>query len=152
MKEIDWEERHFRICLAILSCPVFNRHGHTDAPMLNDVVTRANKMIELLKGNATKMQKPDNCLENPPAADSEKDIIEADHLAKRCVPKNPIGRSAIKRTKLFNEIWAKLNELGYTQGSDIPYFHFNECCEDLNIDADSVDINNFCECYDVNIG
>lgn len=52
----------------------------------------------------------------------------------------------------FGDIWQALEELGYNQGDDIPYFHFNECCEELDIDVDDIDIDRFAERYDVNIG
>lgn len=48
-KEIDWEERHFQICLAMLSCPVSDSVGMTKAPVPGDIIARADRMIDLLK-------------------------------------------------------------------------------------------------------
>ena len=43
-KEIDWEERHFQICLALLS----NTPPHS-APEYKSVIQRADVMIKCLK-------------------------------------------------------------------------------------------------------
>lgn len=54
MKEIDWEERHFQICLAILSCPECGSDGHPDAPFLENTIEKADQMVELLKHHKAK--------------------------------------------------------------------------------------------------
>ena len=150
-KEIDWEERHFQICLAMLSCPVCNRHGHPDAPMLSNVVAQANKMVELLKKNAEKMSEhPES--EVTQTEEVKECQIEAKQDKKRGVPQKGLWKPALVQSELFRQIWDALNKLGYDKGSDIPYFHFNECCEELNIDVDSIDIEKFSERYEVNIG
>lgn len=78
--------------------------------------------------------------------------IETKQVKKRMVPQKGLWSRSLKESALFREIWVALNELGYDKGSDIPYFHFNECCEELNIDVDSIDIEKFCERFEVNIG
>ena len=150
-KDIDWEERHFQICLAMLSCPVCNRHGHPDAPMLRDVVAQANKMVELLKKNAEKMSDHHESEVNQ-TEEVKECQIEAKQDRKRGVPQKGLWRPGLERGKLYADLWKALKEHGYDKGSDIPYFHFNECCEELNIDVDSIDIEKFSERYEVNIG
>ncbi len=49
MKEIDWEERHFQICLALLSRTETGIHGTTNDPQMPMIIKRADKMVELLK-------------------------------------------------------------------------------------------------------
>ena len=93
-------------------------------------------MVELLKKNAEKRE----------ALDIEK------NGAKMSTPKSTKSLSVIFQEVDYEDLWKALNELGYDRGSDIPYFHFNECCEELNIDADSIDITKFGELYEVNIG
>lgn len=150
MKEIDWEERHFQICLAMLSCPVCNMHGHPDAPILRNVIVQANKMVELLKKNSDKMEEKSG-LESPRTEDPKVSQTEENQVKKKRVPQRGFS-STIIRIELFNQIWSALKKLGYDCGSDIPYFHFNECCEELNIDVDSIDIEKFSERFEVNIG
>lgn len=150
-KEIDWEERHFQICLAMLSCPVCNRHGYPDAPMLRDVVAQANKMVELLKKNAEKVAEHSGS-ECPETDEAKESQTGANQVKKKGVPQKGLWKPALVQSELFRELWNALNKLGYDKGSDIPYFHFNECCEELNIDVDSIDIERFAESYDVNIG
>ena len=150
-KEIDWEERHFQICLAMLSCPVCNRHGHPDAPMLSNVIAQANKMVELLKKNGEKMS--DHPESEVTQTEGVKEFqVEAKQDKKRGVPQKGLWRPGLERGKLYTDLWKALKEHGYDKGSDIPYFHFNECCEELNIDVDSIDIEKFSERYEVNIG
>lgn len=49
MKEIDWEERHFQICLALLSRTETGIKGSTIAPDMPMIIKRADRMVELLK-------------------------------------------------------------------------------------------------------
>lgn len=48
-KNIDWEERHFQICLALLSRPEIGVRGTTNDPQMPMIIKRADKMVELLK-------------------------------------------------------------------------------------------------------
>ena len=51
MKEIDWEERHFQICLALLSGSQIKDSGrvYNLGQMPRIVIETADKMVELLK-------------------------------------------------------------------------------------------------------
>ena len=49
MKEIDWEERHFQICLALLSRTEIGLRGTTDDPKMSMIIKKADQMVELLK-------------------------------------------------------------------------------------------------------
>lgn len=49
MKNIDWEERHFQICLALLSRTETSLSGVTKDPQMPMIIKRADKMVELLK-------------------------------------------------------------------------------------------------------
>ena len=51
-KRIDWEERHFQICLALLSRTDLDRFGHQQPPKLTSTIAWADKMIILLKQRA----------------------------------------------------------------------------------------------------
>lgn len=42
--------------------------------------------------------------------------------------------------------------LGIEEGDDVTYFDFCNCCEDVNLDPDDIDIDSFCEKYNIHIG
>lgn len=48
-KRIDWEERHFQICLALLSRHTTDSYGFTERPDLKDTIAVADRMVELLQ-------------------------------------------------------------------------------------------------------
>lgn len=54
-KEIDWEERHFQICLALLSRTETRLSGVTIDPQMPLIIERADKMVELLKDHYEEM-------------------------------------------------------------------------------------------------
>ena len=41
--------------------------------------------------------------------------------------------------------------LGIEEGDDITYFDFCNCCEDVNLDPDDIDIDSFCEKYNKHV-
>lgn len=147
MKEIDWEERHFQICLAILSCPICNRHGHTDAPMVDTVINKANKMVELLKKNSAEKRE----LFFTPSEPMSENTAEISDMPKARKSYGLWGKKMFEDGRL-RKIWQALEKLGYNRGDDVPYFHFNECCEELDINTDDIDVDKFAETYDINIG
>ena len=57
MKEIDWEERHFQICLALLSrTDLHSYHSNTVStvdPRLPVIIKTADRMVELLKEHSS---------------------------------------------------------------------------------------------------
>ena len=57
------------------------------------------------------------------------------------------------KESLYQKIWKELQDLGYgyERGSDVLYLHFAEACEPF-CDVDDIDINEFSEKYEVNIG
>lgn len=142
-KVIDWEERHFQICLAILSCPEADSAGFARAPILDKTIEKADRMVALLKEHASKEIE---------AEESNEGHIIPKKITSIGASQKGDNKPESESGKPFDAIWRALEALGYTQGSDIPYFHFNECCEGLDIDVNTVDINGFREKYDVNIG
>ena len=56
MKDIDWEERHFQICLALLSRTEIGLRGATNEPQMPMIIKRADKMVELLKEHHEEMR------------------------------------------------------------------------------------------------
>ena len=48
-KEIDWKERHFQICLALLSRADISSRGGSNDPQLPKIIKTADRMVELLK-------------------------------------------------------------------------------------------------------
>ncbi|MBD5315347.1 MAG: hypothetical protein HDS08_04210 [Bacteroides sp.] len=56
MKEIDWEERHFQICLALLSRTDIGVRGVTNDPKMPMIIKQADKMVELLKAHHSELQ------------------------------------------------------------------------------------------------
>ena len=42
--------------------------------------------------------------------------------------------------------------LGIEEGDDVTYFDFCNCCEDVNLDPEDIDIDSFCEKYNIHIG
>ena len=54
MKEIDWEERHFQICLALIQ-------GEASKPTMpsfpyNSIIKIADRMVEVLKKHSEEQQ------------------------------------------------------------------------------------------------
>lgn len=147
MEEIDWKERHFQICLAILSCSESNMHSRN---FFKRTIDLADEMVELLKEHAAEKEQPQPTVvhSTPDAVDNVKE--EKDN--KRCIPKRGLWSPLMRRSELFGEIWGALEGLGYKKGDDIPYFHFNECCEELNIELEEAEVDKFAEIFDVNIG
>lgn len=44
-----WNERHFQICLALISRPTLDTFGYTRPVALQDVVSKADRLVNLLK-------------------------------------------------------------------------------------------------------
>ncbi len=44
-----WEQRHFQIVLALLSRPSYSLYGDVKPISMNDVLSKADKLVELLK-------------------------------------------------------------------------------------------------------
>lgn len=44
-----WNERHFQICLALISRPNFNPYGNAPSPNFDDIINKADRMISLLQ-------------------------------------------------------------------------------------------------------
>lgn len=106
---------------------------------------------------------------NPPIIKEEKKSLEKEpssysadktSLNKNLIPKNEKGMDDKKDVScskegsdLYDKIWTELQELGYgyERGSDVPYLHFIEACETF-CDVDDIDMDEFSEKYDINIG
>lgn len=52
----------------------------------------------------------------------------------------------------YARVWSKLEDMGFERGNDIQYILFCEACEDAGVEADDIDLDDFGETYDVNIG
>ena len=53
-KEIDkWEDRHFQVCMAIISKTETDMYGHTKSLNFQDIITKADSMVSLLKERYT---------------------------------------------------------------------------------------------------
>lgn len=44
-----WDKRHFQICLALIARPVVNVYGSSPSVNFNDIINKADRMVELLK-------------------------------------------------------------------------------------------------------
>lgn len=44
-----WEERHFQICLALISRPTFNPYGNSTPVNFGDIINKADRMVALLQ-------------------------------------------------------------------------------------------------------
>lgn len=44
-----WNERHFQICLALISRPNFNPYGNAPSPNFDDIINKADRMVALLQ-------------------------------------------------------------------------------------------------------
>lgn len=44
-----WNERHFQICLALISRPVLNPYGNSSPLNIGDIINKADRMISLLQ-------------------------------------------------------------------------------------------------------
>ena len=53
-KETDkWEDRHFQVCLAIISRTETDMYGHTKTLNFQDIINKADRMVSLLKERYT---------------------------------------------------------------------------------------------------
>lgn len=145
MKEIDWEERHFQICLALIQ-------GQATKPATpsfpyQSIIKMADKMIEFLKKHAEQNQELVD--EIKPEKDSKK---KTRSLWKDRIRASEYGIS-IHESKLYDEVWTALqeSEYGFEKGCDIPFSLFAEVCEGI-CDVNDIDIEKFSEMFDVNIG
>lgn len=50
-----WNERHFQICLALISRPTLDTFGYTRPVALQDVVSKADRLVNLLKEREAKL-------------------------------------------------------------------------------------------------
>lgn len=149
-KEIDWEERHFQICLAMLSCPVFDSVGMTKAPVPGDIIARADRMIDLLKQKyADETASHESITNDGTELESKSDSKSDQKPAKR---KKGLWMPRIRQSELYSKIWKALQTQGFSCGDDIPYFHIDEACQEADVDINDIDINKFEETFDVNIG
>ncbi len=49
-KELNnWNERHFQICLALIGRPNIDTFGYTKPLVFEDIINKADRMVELLK-------------------------------------------------------------------------------------------------------
>lgn len=46
---MKWNERHFQICLALISRPNFNPYGNSTPVNFGDIINKADRMISLLQ-------------------------------------------------------------------------------------------------------
>ena len=149
-KEIDWEERHFQICLAMLSCPVSDSVGMTKAPVPGDIIARADRMIDLLKQKyADETASHESITNDGTELESKSDSKSAQKPAKRFAG---FWAPRIRQSEQFSKIWKALQTQGFSRGDDIPYFHIDEACQEADVDINDIDINKFEETFDVNIG
>ena len=44
-----WNERHFQICLALISRPNFNPYGNSTPVNFGDIINKADRIISLLQ-------------------------------------------------------------------------------------------------------
>lgn len=58
---MKWNERHFQICLALISRPAFNPYGNAPSPNFDDIINKADRMVALLQEReADQMAKYEN--------------------------------------------------------------------------------------------
>lgn len=149
-KEIDWEERHFQICLALLSrTDVHSYHSNTVStvkPNLSKIIKTADEMVELLKKHQIEGEINDKNL----SSISNSENIKETTIDKNS-PKSELGNKAC-RERVFADLWGALEDLGYAQGADIPFMQFFACCRELNIELDEDEVDKFAAIYEVNIG
>ena len=50
-----WNERHFQICLALISRPILDTFGYTRPVALQDVISKADRFVNLLKEREAKL-------------------------------------------------------------------------------------------------
>lgn len=139
MNVINWEERHFQICLALLSRTDIGVRGVINDPKMQVIIKQADKMVELLK------QHNQEASVESPANSAEKSVS----------PKKKRGglwTSAIRQSEDFSKLWHALEDMGFDRGGDIPFQQFCACCEELNIELEEEEVEKFAEIYEVNIG
>lgn len=106
------------------------------------LVTKDNKRETSLEKETSSIKADKTNADKSSCSKKDKEIIEID---KKFHSKED--------AKLFEKIWEKLQELGYgyERGSDVPYLHFAEACEPF-CDVNDIDIDEFSEKYEINIG
>lgn len=49
LEQKKWNERHFQICLALISRPVISTYGSLPSINFADIISKADRMVNLLK-------------------------------------------------------------------------------------------------------
>ena len=55
-----WNNRHFRICLALIQRPTTDTYGYTKPLVMEDVINKADRMVRLLQEREKKSVKDEN--------------------------------------------------------------------------------------------
>lgn len=59
-----WNERHFQICLALISRPTTDVYGYSKPIVFEDIINKADRMVRLLKEREGRITtKNENCVE-----------------------------------------------------------------------------------------
>ncbi len=63
-KELDnWNERHFQICLALIGRPNIDTFGYTKPLVFEDIINKADRMVELLKERENRLLTKDEIMD-----------------------------------------------------------------------------------------
>lgn len=59
-KEIEkWNERHFQVCLALITRPNVDSYGATKPLSFHDIIAKADRMVNLLQERERSMKEKD---------------------------------------------------------------------------------------------
>ena len=58
----------------------------------------------------------------------------------------------MNRLETYALVWDEIQSLGYEKNDDISYFEFIECCESVGVDGVDIDVEDFAEYFEINIG
>lgn len=57
MESDRWNDRHFQICLALISRPNVDSYGATKPLSFQDIISKADRMVSLLKQHEERMER-----------------------------------------------------------------------------------------------
>ena len=139
MKEIDWEDRHFQICLALLSRPEIGLSGATNDPRIPMIIKTADRMVEALKTHVEKQQNATQPLSEEKAP--EKPAKKPGGLWRFGMIRAKFDLTK-EQFELYENVWDKLQNADFKKGDDIPLSSLSEACQDI-CDLDEINIHAF---------
>lgn len=139
MKEIDWEERHFQICLALLARADIGLRGVTNNPRIPMIIRTADNMVEVLKKRVDEQKNAPQPIAEEKAA--TKKAVRSGGLWSQSIKCAELGLTN-KQADLYQDVWDELEKADFKKGDVIPAASLVEACRGI-CELGEININAF---------